>query len=180
MHAAPGKRALGYLENGFGIDFGDGAAPHHAVVTSYFSFQTELATGVPHQRMEKEYEAYSSLKEIRQRVPSFDVGQFMLDHRLSFGLRRPAHDVGGEQYCRTKQSAQGWRLNLRRQQESYADRSDIQIDRRYIRCVLEDPLYLRLNLEQTDEIDQQTRQPDRKERWVDDTRYASSFDVRRR
>ena len=149
MQAASGKRALGYLENRFGIDFGDGAAPHHAIVTSHFSFQTELATGITHQRMEKENELNYRLKEIRQRVPSFDVGEFMLDHRLSFGRRRPTHDVGGEQYCRTKQSAQGWRLNLRRQPESYADRSDIQIDRRYNPSVLEDKLYLHLNLEQT-------------------------------
>ena len=71
---APGKRALGYLENGFGINFGDSAAPHYAIVTSHFSFHTELATGVTHQRMEKENELNRRLKEIHERVPSFDVG----------------------------------------------------------------------------------------------------------
>src|SRR5438552_13002614 len=149
MHAAPGERALGYLENGFGIDFGDGAAPHHAIVTSHFSFQTELATGVPHQRMKKEYELNCRLKQIRQRVPSFDVGQFMLDHRLSFSRRRPTHDVGGEQYCRNKESAESRRLNIRRQPESEADRCDIQIDGRDIPRALENALYLNLSLEQT-------------------------------
>src|SRR6266480_1577527 len=149
MHAAPGERALGYLENAFGIDFGDRAAAHHAIVTSHFSFQTELATGVPHQRMEKEHELNCSLKEIRQRVPSFDVGQFMLDHRLSFGWRRPTYDIGGEQYCRTKQSAESRRLNLGRQPESDAVRFEIQVDRRDIPGVLENALYLHLHLEQT-------------------------------
>ena len=100
----PGERTLGYLENGFGIDCRDSAAPHHAIVTCHFSFNTELATGVTYQRMEKEYELNCRLKEIYQGVPSFDVGQFMLDHRLPFGGRRPTHDVGGEQYCRTKES----------------------------------------------------------------------------
>ena len=145
---APGKRALGYLENGFGINFGDSAAPHYAIVTSHFSFHTELATGVTHQRMEKENELNRRLKEIHERVPSFDVGQFMLDHRLSFGRRRPTHDVGGEQYCRTKQAAKGGRLNLGRQPESDAVRFDIQVDRRDITRVPENALDLHLNLAQ--------------------------------
>src|SRR2546423_14334955 len=115
MYVAPGQRALGYLEDRFGIDFGDDAAPHHAIITSHFSFQTELATGVAHQRMEKEYELNCRLEEIHQRVPSFDVGELMLNNRLPFDRRRPIHDVGGEQYCLTKQSRERRRLNISRQ-----------------------------------------------------------------
>src|SRR5262245_21258485 len=111
--------ALCDFENARGVDFGRGSRRDYAVVAGHLSLQTQLAARITRQRMEKKDDGERRLKENDDRVPAFNVRQFVLNHRGALIGRRPPGDVSRQQDSWTKYAEENRRMNFCREPYTY-------------------------------------------------------------